>query len=303
MSETKRLLSLGDFVESLDFVDIEWAPYNALKYDKQRLKEQVDQLYYTGLAEPNGGLEFTFVPTKKMQKYEEIIKELYSKLQVVNNSVNICNEVFYTSKIEGAQTTLVRTQQLHDGEYINANNAFSEYMVLGGFNATKYMNIISNRVQRDTMRTCWEILTESCCNNVDIKGDLYRIGTVQVGGHVGLNHLLLEEMMDSWIAYHNSTIKLDKYPFIKAVFLHYTFESIHPFCDGNGRMGRLLMSNYLISKGFDKLRAVSFSRSIEKDITAYNNAFNVSDNVYSDCTFFIEYMLLRMIDALEDCIE
>ena len=84
--------------------------------------------------------------------------------------------------------------------------------------------------------------------------------------------------------------------------MHYTFEHIHPFCDGNGRMGRLLMNNFLISKGFEKVKAVSFSRSIEKERSDYDIAFALSDNVYSDCTYFIEYMLIKMLDAFEDCI-
>ncbi len=236
-----------------------------------------------------------------MLGFELHLSELYDKLKVVDNEVSLCNEVFYTSKIEGAVTTLVRTQQIHDGELIDVNNAFSEYMIKGGFNATKYMNVIGNRVDRKSIRECWEILTDGCKNNVDIEGVQYRTGNVQVGNHVGLNHTLLDEMMGSWIDYYNGD-NLSKHTFIKAAFLHYTFEHIHPFCDGNGRMGRLLMNNFLIGKGFDKIKAVSFSKSIEKDLSRYYAAFSLSDNVYSDCTHFIEYMLITMLDALEDCL-
>ena len=48
---------------------------------------------------------------------------------------------------------------------------------------------------------------------------------------------------------------------------------------------------------------MSFSRSIEKDRKEYDVAFTLSDNVYADCTYFIEYMLITMIDAFEDCLK
>lgn len=288
--------------DNINFIDLEWRSYRDLKKLPELLHQQVRSLYGSGLCEPNDGIEFTFVPTKRMMETEERLKALYDSIRVCDTKTALCNEVFYTSKIEGANTTIKRTQQIHDGEFINLDNAFSEYMIKSGFEATKYMNLISNRVDEKTIRKCWEILTDGCIINKDIMGTQYRTDSVQVGPHVGLNHVLLDEMMTSWINFYNGS-ELESHPFIKAAFLHYTFEHIHPFCDGNGRMGRLLMNNFLIKEGYEKIKAVSFSRSIEKDRAYYDTAFTMSDNVYSDCTFFIQYMLDIMEDAFSDCLE
>lgn len=108
----------------------------------------------------------------------------------------------------------------------------------------------------------WNILVNGCCDNQSIRGDKFRVGNVQVGKHVGLNYKYIDDAMSNWVDYYNSPI-LSDHPFIKACILHFSFEFIHPFCDGNGRAGRLLLNNFLIKEGFDKIKAISFSRVIE----------------------------------------
>ena len=289
--------AIGD--TQLHPTNIQWEDYNILKFDVNRRNTQVRYLHPTGLCEPNDGVEYTFVPTKSMLDNEKLLMELYKQIKTQDHEVKVYNEVYFTSKIEGANTTIARTSKIHDGADIDPNNYFSEKMILGCFNATKVMNSVAGKVNHKVLRLMWEALTDGACDNEDIRGVQYRVGHVQVGRHVGLNYTLLDDAMSNWIDYYNSS-NLRNHPFIKASLLHYVFESIHPFCDGNGRAGRLLMNNYLIYHGFENIKAVSFSRSIDKDRSGYDSAFNRSDNVYTDCTPFIEYMLGRMLDAFAD---
>ena len=159
-------------ISDLKPVNLIWQPYDVLQYSIPSKKIQVNSLYATGLCEPNDGVEFCFVPTERMLEYERLLFDRYKRIRITDNRVSICNEVFYTSKIEGADTTIQRTQQIHDGASINPDNYFSEKMLLGGFNATKYLNLKCNRVTVDILVEMWRILTDGCRNNTDIEGTI-----------------------------------------------------------------------------------------------------------------------------------
>lgn len=283
----------------MKFVDWTWRSYDVLRAVPDMLRKQERLLFGTGLYEGIEGIEYTFIPTKRMEETENILYSLYPGIKIIDHEIVFCNEVFSTSKIEGADTTLLRTQELHDGAKVDQSNYFSDMMVLGAFKATQYLNSVKNVVTVDSMINTWNILVDGSCNNESIRGDRFRTGGVQVGNHSGLNPLLIEDAMQCWVAYYNGG-QLEEHPFIKAALLHFAFEFIHPFCDGNGRLGRLLMSNYLIKSGMDKIKAVSFSRSIEKEHMGYYVALDASDNVQTDCTPFIEYLLDRFLDAFND---
>lgn len=251
--------------------------------------DQVSKLFGTGLYEGTDGAEYSFVPTKKMEALQEEILDYYNKINTTDHSIFVCGEVYFTTKIEGANTTYRRTIEIHNGKEITPGD-FSEQMVKNGFAATKFLNLYGNKITEPILIQMWQLLTKDACDNEEIKGEKYRIGTVGVGKHIGISVEYIEDAMNSWIDFYNSDTMNDM-PFVKAALLHYSFENTHPFCDGNGRAGRLLMINYLIKQGFDKLKAVSFSAEIANNLNGYYNAFDQSENSYFDCTPFIEYML------------
>ena len=113
--------------------------------------------------------------------------------------------------------------------------------------------------------------------------------------HMGPPAHMVPGQIDDLIAwYKNSTT----HPLIKSAVFHYEFEFIHPFDDGNGRMGRLWHSLLL-----GTWRELFFWLPIEELIQArqsdYYDTLGVSDS-QGDSTSFVELMLEIIRDSLAE---
>ena len=72
--------------------------------------------------------------------------------------------------------------------------------------------------------------------------------------------------------WHNDRIEVPH--LVRCAISHYQFETIHPFCDGNGRVGRLLIPFYLIGKGELALPSLYVSSTLERHRWAYYEALS-----------------------------
>ena len=93
----------------------------------------------------------------------------------------------------------------------------------------------------------------------------------------------------------------DVHPLIKSCVFHYEFEFIHPFPDGNGRMGRLWQT--VILKEWKEVFAwIPVESLIKENQSEYYNALNSSDKE-ADSSSFIEFMLSLLLKTIEEIIE
>ena len=266
----------------------EWQNYQPYS-NKEQLKLQRDALTFTRLSNRDGN-HISFIYSDEISRLSDAVTDMLTKIPVVGTETVLETEIFYTTKIEGAKTTRKRTSEIHSGAPIRDND-YSEQMVKNCFGAVKYLNLHGNRLSEQILLTAWQILTENACENTSLGANGYRTSSnIQVGMYTPAPFTDVPTLMRKFIEFYNSQ-DMNDLPIIKAILMHYAFETIHPFCDGNGRLGRLLLNNYLIGRGFETVRAVSFSMAIDKTHALYDAAFVKSENIYNDCTPLIQYML------------
>lgn len=112
----------------------------------------------------------------------------------------------------------------------------------------------------------------------------------------------IKELMADFVEYMNIDEKHNIDPLIKMAILHYQFESIHPFYDGNGRTGRILNILYLIHKGYLESPILYLSRYIIQNKDKYYSLLqDVREN--NNWEDWILYMLEGVKLTSNDTIE
>lgn len=94
-------------------------------------------------------------------------------------------------------------------------------------------------------------------------------------------------LMKEFIGWINRTTKEDLHPILKAGIGHHEFVRIHPFSDGNGRVGRSLATLLLQMGGFDIRRFFSLEEYYDRDSLMYYESLQKATN--GDMTAWLEY--------------
>lgn len=104
------------------------------------------------------------------------------------------------------------------------------------------------------------------------------------------DHDTIVRLMSNLEKYINDNQLSDIDPLVKMAIIHFQFESIHPFYDGNGRTGRIINILYLISQGLLDTPILYLSRFVIQNKQAYyTNLQNVRDK--QDWQTWILFML------------
>lgn len=219
-------------------------------------------------------------------------------------SMHIAKEATQSSKIEGTQTNMedvflkkneVAVEKRDDWEEVqNYIAAMNE--------AVKMLHTLpfTSRLIKQTHK----ILLQGVRGKHKLPGE-YRRSQNWIGGasiddavFIPPEHTALAELMSDIEKFAND----DQNPLpdlLKIALIHYQFETIHPFLDGNGRVGRLLITLYLVSKGILKKPILYLSDFFERNrILYYDNLMRT--RTHNDLTQWFKFFLTGVIETSKE---
>jgi Fic family protein len=110
----------------------------------------------------------------------------------------------------------------------------------------------------------------------------------------------IKDYIDRLIHYINEE---EQNPFINAFISHLIFEKIHPFLDGNGRVGRLLILAIILSKKGSDYFFVPFEKELENERESYYYYLDVGLKNTNEYLIFMLKMFLKSVEELKITIE
>ncbi len=234
-----------------------------------------------------------FTITPKMLDLVSEITEYVTKLELLEpgvisptlRKVNKIKTITGTLEIEGNTLGIEKVTAILEGkrvlgstrEIAEVQGAIRVYDALGELD---YKNM-------DDLLLAHKYLMQ----DILTKAGTYRVKDVGVGGSEGVVHIAppagqVPTLMQNLFGWLQTT---EVHPLIKSSVFHYEFEFIHPFIDGNGRIGRLWQS--LILYQWKKIFSSIPVESVVKDSQErYYQALEESGSI-GESTPFIEFML------------
>lgn len=215
-------------------------------------------------------------PRAELRKTNRI-KTIQSSLEIEGNSLSI-DQV--TAILEDRRVLAPQKDILEVKNAIAVYDRINDYDPLGLSSFLKAHKILMNGL-------------------VPSAGKL-RSGSVGIVKGTKLTHVappgqMVKPLLNNLFAY----CKKDKDPFlIKSCVFHYELEFIHPFADGNGRMGRLWQT-LLLKQQYPVFEFLPVETIIKKRQADYYKALSKSDKA-GNSTWFIEFMLQILVAGLEE---
>lgn len=210
--------------------------------------------------------------------------------------MHIVREANASSRIEGTQTEMEEVILPEESVVVERRNDWREVN-----NYIDAMNWSVDELKRlplsiRLLRAAHEKLLAGARGEAKHPGEVRRSQNWIGGNSIATAHYippsteylpdLLGDLEKFW---HNDEIQVPN--LIRCAISHYQFETIHPFLDGNGRVGRLLIPFYLISKGELSCPSLYISSHLERNREAYYESLSrvrTDNDLMGWILFFLE---------------
>ena len=219
-------------------------------------------------------------------------------------------EAVISSQIEGTQATLIDVLEFEAGNTsLEKRSDVDE--VVNYINAMNYGlgQIKSNSGLPLSLRMVKEIhrrLLSGVRGHSRTPGD-FRVSQNWIGGTTLTNATYVppaaHDMQPALHAFEEY-LRDDKNlpPLIRTALLHYQFETIHPFLDGNGRVGRLLITFYLCHEGILKQPLLYLSFFLKKHRQEYYDLLQVVRDT-GDYESWIKFFLKGIVETADEAVK
>ena len=193
---------------------------------------------------------------KLLERIDESLKKLSTRRPLTRGEVERLRDEFlieftYNSNaIEGNTLTLQETAMVLDGVTIDQKPLKEHLEVIGHRDAFKYVESLVSEKQEFSEYVIKSIHSLVLMDRAEDRG-VYRRIPVRIMGafHEPPQPYMVEPMMDNLMVTHAHRKAFMHLVEAVALF-HLDFEGIHPFIDGNGRTGRLLINLELMQNGY-----------------------------------------------------
>jgi len=231
----------------------------------------------TRLAEKIGEINANFLskPSPNLRKQNRI-KTIHSSLKIEGNTLTVeqITGIINNKRVLGPQKDIQ--------EVINAIEVYDK---MENYNPNKEASFLSAH----------KVLMNGLIKNA---GKYRKQGVGIVKGskveHLAPPYENVPHLMKDLFKY----LKSNEIELIKSCVFHYEMEFIHPFIDGNGRMGRLWQT-LILKDRYPVFEYLPFESIISKNQKHYYKALSYSDK-QGKSTSFIEYMLLIIEESIDE---
>src|SRR5712691_12295222 len=203
-----------------------------------------------------------------------------------------------STAIEGNPLTLEQVRLLEEGQPLPTEPQRAKREVL---NYLAGLRFIEQRAKKKTI-THEDVLKLHAIIASDVMDQgqtgRYRDIRVRVGKYLPPAPEMVSGLMAELLEWWN-TKSAQWSPVISSAVIHYQFEAIHPFADGNGRTGRALALWELYRRGFDTHHIFSVDEVYEEDRPKYYAALANVRKQGNDLTAWLEYCAQALRVTLE----